>query len=216
MSDINFTLKGPQSVKVATAHDFLLDGCKIFTVAFEESAVNIGTISFTNRYTGLLTITARFKVSGPNSGESFTFVWKKLLHQKQLMPQPHSATGAESPVKIQASDLLWESNGICAMNIILQQPSVQFKDFGIDNLRILSQAETASVSQELPKWLTEEKSTANLTLPKGGPTVEEVAQLLQTMWSLGQKMVQLGKNANPTPTRFDKDGCYDINLLAYQ
>lgn len=201
-------------------HNMVLSGCKLMTLTFPDSAsIDVTSISFVNKYTGTLTVTAKFKVSQKNSeGESsFKFEWKKLA-SKRLMPHPHFATGAESKFTLNKTDFLHEPVGICALKFTLHQPSVQFTEFSIENLAIFRLDKSKQHTDSLSEWITQQEN-GGATVSKHNaikdlPPIDKISQVLQRMWALGKKASDLDHTA-VDPNRFDKDGCYDISLLAY-
>lgn len=213
-----------QTLRVGTPgiSNVVLCGCKLMTLTFPDSAsIELMSIAFTNRYTGTLVITAKCKTSQPSSGEegskNIKFEWKKIL-SKKLMPYPHHATGAESKFILNKADFLCEPAGIVALKFTLHQPSVQFTEFGLDNLCIYKPDVSNKSSDALTKWLNEQQDTDTASNKhnsiKDMPSLDKISQVLQKMWALGKKASDLD-HQGVNPNRFDKDGCYDINLLAY-
>lgn len=198
----------------------VLCGCKLMTLTFPDNAsIELTSLSFTNRYTGTIIITAKCKISQPASSEegskSYKFEWKKIV-SKKLMPYPHYATGAESKFVLNKSDFLCEPAGIVALKFTLHQPSVQFTEFGIENLCIYKADTLKPPSDALTKWLNQQQESVSSkhNSIKDMPSLDKISQVLQKMWALGKKAADLD-HQGVDPNRFDKDGCYDINLLAY-
>lgn len=215
---IKCTVKGPNILKVGASHNnsFALSGCRSVVVTFSEmGSVNIAAITFTNRYCGIVTVAAKYKEETANSGESFRFVWKCLIDSKRLMPHSHYTSGAENNFIFRSSEFLHEAQDVSSLKLILQQPSVQFTDFSIENIKVFSEEPQDSNAVSLPAWLTtkhsekQDKSTNEFS-------VDEISQTLQKMWALAQKTHSIRENSKVKPERFDKDGCYEINLLSYQ
>lgn len=216
---VKCSFKGPHLIKIGNTrpNGFVANGCKLLTLSFLDSAsVDIAAITFTNKFTGLITITGKYKIATENTGESFKFVWKRIVVSKKLMPNPHFTSGAESSFIIRSSEFLADAKGVSSIKILLQQPSVHYTDFGIENLKLYCE-DPSENSNTLPSWLTssESKSTHSVAL-KGLPPVDQISQLLQSMWALGKKAENLKQKEKVNVDRFDKDGCYDISLLAYE
>jgi len=212
-----------KSVKVGIlgSNNIVLNGCKLLDITFsdnDQSLVNISAIEFTNRYTGTVVISGKYKVlQSPSNTDSFRLEWRKLI-TKRLMPKYHYVTGAESRFLIRSTEFLTDAADICALRIVLQQPSVQFSDFSIENLKVYTENASKKLPDSVAKLLTikcgDSSNHLSQTYKDFPPSVEKVSSLLQRMWSLGKKCHDLN-HTNIHIQRFDKDGCYDINLLSY-
>lgn len=210
--------KSLQALRAGTpgSNNLVLNGCKLLTITFSDAAVNISHIEFCNRYTESVTIAAKFKVQQPPSSGGVKFEWKNLL-VKKLMPNSHYATGAESKLNIKSTEFLHDPNDVCSLRIVLRQPSVQFTEFSIENFKVYKSDEAESPSDSLTQWLLtkqKEDSITHTNSIRELPPLEKVALQLQRMWALGKNTSRLRKSS-VQPIRFDKDGCYDINLLSY-
>lgn len=218
---IKIVPKNPNILKVSTPHgtNQSLNGCKSITVSFSDAAAaNIAAISFTNRYCGILTIAARYKIETEHSGESFKFAWKRLVDCKKLMPHPHFSTGAESSFIIRSSEFLNEAKHVSSLKFVLQQPSVQFTEFNIEDIKVYSEDSRDCRKTSLPEWLvskTQSEKKPN-TVAANGFSVDSISQTMQKMWALARKSQHMNEGEKVRPERFDKDGFYEINLLSYQ
>lgn len=217
---IKSAAKGPSVLKVGTSHsnNFNPSGCRSYVVTFSDvGSVNVAAITFTNRYCGILTVAARYKLETENSGESFKFVWKCLIDSKKLMPHFHYSTGAEGNFIFRSSEFLHEAKDVSSLKFVLQQPSVQFTEFSIENIKVFSEDLQDSRTVALPAWLTTGHSSEKQDKSDDhGLPVDAISQSLQKMWALAQKTHDMSKNDKVKPARFDKDGLYEINLLSYQ
>lgn len=217
---IKAVVKGPSVLKVGASHNsnFSLSGCRSYAITFSDNgSVSVAAITFTNRYCGILTIAARYKVETENSGESFKFVWKPLIDSKKLMPHFHYSTGAESSFIFRSSQFLHEAKDVSSLKFVLQQPSVQFTEFSIENIKVFSEDVESNQRISLPSWLTTEQSGEKQDKSDShGLPVDAISQSLQKMWALARKTHDMSKNDKVKPARFDKDGLYEINLLSYQ
>lgn len=206
-----------QTLKAGTpgSNHILMPGCKIMLVTFASaSGVDVNYIEFCNRYTGTVVISAKHRIHQP--GGNIKFEWKRLL-TKTLMPNPHHASGAESKFVIKSSELMTEPKSISALRFVLQQPSVNFTEFAIENLKVVSSEPSTNSSDSLTQWLLKGSDgdiKKHTTAIRDFPHLEKVSLGLQRMWALGKKSNSIAYDSNQ-PRRFDIDGCYDINLLTY-
>lgn len=211
-----------QSLKVGTpgSNNLILSGCKLVSINFPDSVpVTVSSIEFSNKYTGTITISGKQKIQQSTvGGEGFKFQWRTLL-KKKLMPNPHYATGAESRFVVKSSEFFNEASELCGLKFVLQQPSVQFTDFSIEDISVYQPDLDAVSSDSLTKWILSKQEDqpskpTDRDSVKDFPPLEEVSSLLQKMWALGKKASDIG-GSSAQPPRFDKAGCYDINLLSY-
>ncbi|XP_067946478.1 nicolin-1-like [Watersipora subatra] len=209
-----------QTIKASTSgsNNVILLGCKILTVNFSDSsAVDVQRVEFVNKYTGYVVISAKFKIQlSSETGSTFKFEWKKVS-TKKLMPNPHYATGAESKFVINADELVGEVKNICSLKFVLHQPSVQFTEFSIEGVKVFTPNQFASPSDSLTQWVLKSNATDSSKRSNAiqdFPRIDQVSLALQKMWAFGKKTSNI-TNSLTQPKRFDKDGCYDINLLAY-
>lgn len=219
-TQVKASIKGPLVLKVGTAvtHNVLNTGCKVITISFPDAAaVDISAISFTNKYTAIIQINGKSKVK-EESDESFKFIWKKLLSSKILMPHAHESTGAEAKICIQSSEFLSNADGVSCIKLILQQPSMQFTEFGVENIQLYSgSTDIHAGADTIPRWLSQSDSELQEAQNiKNCPPVDKISSVLLKMWATGKTVYDLKKRQRTSPDRFDKDGCYDINLLTYQ
>ena len=208
-----------QTLRAGTpgSNNLVIPGCKILSATFSDSTkVNISSIEFCNRYTASIVISAKFRIEQQSASSNFQFEWKKLV-TKTLMPNPHYATAAESTFSIGAADFLVDAKNICALMIVLYQPSVHFTEFSIDNLKVFVPNPAKNSSDSLTQWILRKADSdvqKRTTAIRDFPSLDKVSLALQKMWALGKKADSVRQNS-AQPTRFDIDGCYDINLLTY-
>lgn len=210
-----------QTLKAGTpgSNNIILPGCKILLITFADSpGVDVSHMEFSNRYSGSVMVFAKYREQQP--GGNIKFQWKKLV-AKTLMPNPHYAAGAESKFVLKSTEFVTEPKDICALKFILQQPSVHFTEFAIDNLKVYSTNHSEVPSDLLTEWITKRadkdspKHNSSATI-RDFPPLDKVSSTLQRMWALGKKKNSIGLTIDSIqPKRFDKDGCYDINLLTY-
>lgn len=99
------------------------------------------------------------------------------------------------------------------MRIILQQPSPVWKEFRIEDLRLYRSSEMLSKPPPLPAWLTEDSANSTKHKLEGIPNLESISSSLQELWGLSEEMAI---NQSKTEIgRYEVDGCYEVNLLAY-
>ncbi|XP_025106150.1 nicolin-1-like isoform X6 [Pomacea canaliculata] len=231
---LNYTVKSPVYLTLADGKVDDFKGCKVVDVTFpniistqakpmECEDVHIGEIRFKNYYVAVLTVKAKFR-GGLTSGDSDS-KWKTCLKSVKLMPDPHSEEGSHDYFTFTNKQFCCEPKGITILRFILQQPSPVWKDFRMENLKLL-QASGNTKPNPLPAWLMEESSEKKvrkpleklLTSPVTGeeervPDVEQISSQLQQLWALAEEASSV--QTNQSLGRFQIDGCYDVNLLAY-
>ncbi|GFO15511.1 nicolin-1-like [Plakobranchus ocellatus] len=190
-------------------------GCKIIDITF-PNVVNpeVGEIRFQNYYVAFLTVKAKIKLTeqtpreGPNDHG-----WRMVVRRLQLMPDPHTETGAQDCFVITRSQFVCELSQVVSLRLILQQPSPLWKDFSLEDLKLFKTSGGSRVPP-LPSWFMEDdKPKANKKELEGVPDLDSLSTNLQQLWALAEEV-----SANQTEEslgRYEVDGCYDINLLAY-
>ncbi|XP_062590197.1 nicolin-1-like isoform X1 [Saccostrea cucullata] len=196
----------------------------------------VGEICFKNYYTAYISIRVKFKAAPDNGTDSAGDIkWRTCVRKMRLMPNPHKESGSQDYFSISKKQFSFDISNISAMRIILQQPSPVWKEFRIEDLKLYRSSEMMSKPPPLPAWLTE--SSINSTKHKlelqtkakekiyfddsdsqeneevGIPNLESISSGLQELWGLSEEMA-----VNQTSTdigRYEVDGCYEINLLAY-
>ncbi|GFR73339.1 nicolin-1-like [Elysia marginata] len=139
--------------------------------------------------------------------------WRMVMRQYQLMPDPHAETGAQDYFVLTRQQFSCDMSQLISLRLILQQPSPLWKDFGLEDLKLFKTS-GGPRQQPLPSWFMEEgKSKPGKKELEGVPDLDSLSSNLQQLWALAEEVA-----ANQTEEslgRYEVDGCYDINLLAY-
>ncbi|XP_061186579.1 nicolin-1-like isoform X4 [Saccostrea echinata] len=223
---LHCSIKNPFVLTVEDQKSVFHSGCKVIEITFPNVSVpekqtvpislceRVGEICFKNYYTAYISIRVKFKAAPDNGTDSAGDIkWRTCVRKMRLMPNPHKESGSQDYFSISKKQFSFDICNISAMRIILQQPSPVWKEFRIEDLRLYRSSEMMSKPPPLPAWLTE--SSANSTKHKleGIPNLESISSGLQELWGLSEEMA-----VNQTRTdigRYEVDGCYEINLLAY-
>ncbi|XP_052679654.1 nicolin-1-like isoform X2 [Crassostrea angulata] len=230
---LHCSIKNPILLTVEDQKNVFHSGCKVIDVTFpnvsspETQTVpisfceRVGEICFKNYYTAYVSIRVKFKAAPENGAESGEIKWKTCVRRMRLMPSPHKESGSQDYFAISKKQFSFEISNISAMRIILQQPSPVWKEFRIEDLRLYRSSEMLSKPPPLPAWLTEDSANSTkhkLELQtkakeKGIPNLESISSSLQELWGLSEEMAI---NQSKTEIgRYEVDGCYEVNLLAY-
>nr|XP_022298249.1 nicolin-1-like isoform X2 [Crassostrea virginica] len=238
---LHCSIKNPITLTVEDQKNVFHSGCKVIDVTFPNVSTpetptvpisfceRVGEICFRNYYTAYISIRVKFKAAPDNGTESGEVKWKTCVRKMRLMPSPHKESGSQDYFTISKKQFSFEVSNISGMRIILQQPSPVWKEFRIEDLRLYRSSEMMSKPPPLPAWLTED--SPNSTKHKleiyfddpdsddqggedtGIPNLESISSSLQELWGLSEEM-----SVNQSKTdigRYEVDGCYEVNLLAY-
>ncbi|KAK3779731.1 hypothetical protein RRG08_013686 [Elysia crispata] len=190
-------------------------GCKIIDITF-PNVVNpeVGEVCFQNYYVAFFTLKAKIKLTeqtpreGPNDHG-----WRMVVRRYQLMPDPHAENGAQDCFTITRQQFSCDLNQLISLRLILQQPSPLWKDFGLEDLKLFKTT-GAPRAPPLPSWFMEEgKSKAGKKELEGVPDINSLSSNLQQLWALAEEVA--ANQTDESLGRYEVDGCYDINLLAY-
>jgi len=206
-------VRGAIPLSIGAPRTDFRSGCSTMEVTFPNlGAVEIGEIQFGNYYVAFLTI--RVKLKG---GEEE--VWRTLVKNKRLMPDPHGERGSQDYFVITRKHLPSEvMDHVTALRFVLRQPSPVWEDFYLDDVKIYAPPGEPTSAITLPEFLKREENAqrkpdkakmANIVLPN----VQAVSMELQQLWGLTELL-----KANQSTVgagRYDVDGSYDINLLSY-
>lgn len=219
---LHCSIKNPILLTVEDQKNAFHSGCKVIDVTFPNvSSPEVGEICFKNYYTAYVSIRVKFKAAPENGAEAGEIKWKTCVRRMRLMPSPHKESGSQDYFAISKKQFSFEISNISAMRIILQQPSPVWKEFRIEDLRLYRSSEMLSKPPPLPAWLTEDSANSTkhkLELQtkakeKGIPNLESISSSLQELWGLSEEMAI---NQSKTEIgRYEVDGCYEVNLLAY-
>ncbi|XP_005107351.2 nicolin-1 isoform X2 [Aplysia californica] len=206
-------------------------GCKIVDISF-PSIVNpeIGEIRFQNFYVAFLTVKAKIKLTEdtPREGPQDQG-WRVALRRFPLMPDPHGETGAQDSFCLTRKHFSCDLSNIVSVRLILQQPAPVWKEFKMEELKLFRSSNGVRVPP-LPTWVTEDDKTKvgkkelenentgvvaekNSRAEVGVPDIDSLSASLQQLWALAEEA-----SSNQTEEslgRYEVEGCYDINLLAY-
>lgn len=103
-------------------------GCQVIDISLESSQSPVHSIVFKNRYTHSITVKCSHKrhPSGPED-------WRVCVSDYPLMPNCHCLQGSQSWVELGEEEGLTGMEGVVNLQLILRQPSAQWREFGIDN-----------------------------------------------------------------------------------
>ncbi|XP_055999892.1 nicolin-1-like isoform X4 [Ostrea edulis] len=232
---LHCSIKNPVVLTVEDQKNAFHSGCKVIDVTFPNISVpEVGEICFKNYYTAYISVRVKFKAAPDNATDSGEIKWRTCVRKMRLMPNPHKEGGSQDYFSISKKQFSFDISNISALRIILQQPSPVWKEFRVEDLRLYRSSEMLSKPPPLPGWLTED--SANSTKHKleaekmdekyilkhapsrpsnagGIPNLESISSSLQELWGLSEEM-----SVNQSKTdigRYEVDGCYEINLLAY-
>ncbi|BFZ10818.1 hypothetical protein BsWGS_13857 [Bradybaena similaris] len=113
-------------------------GCKIIDVIF-PTIVNteIGEVRFKNYYVAFITLKAKVKMAQQNPQEkSSDLSWRTAIHNFRLMPDAHTETGAQDNFSFTKKQFQCDMNNVISLRIILHQPSPQWKEFKVEDLKL--------------------------------------------------------------------------------
>ena len=115
-------------------------GCQVVDVEFHSPIPEvIGCITFHNHYTHTLTLQYQTQQSRqtPNS-ESDPAEWRTAIRRFQLMPNCHYERGSQSLVVLNKAHFTSQLENTRRLRLILRQPSPDWVQFGIRDLKIYS------------------------------------------------------------------------------
>ncbi|XP_062590200.1 nicolin-1-like isoform X4 [Saccostrea cucullata] len=223
---LHCSIKNPFVLTVEDQKSVFHSGCKVIEVTFPNVSVpekqtvpislceRVGEICFKNYYTAYISIRVKFKAAPDNGTDSAGDIkWRTCVRKMRLMPNPHKESGSQDYFSISKKQFSFDISNISAMRIILQQPSPVWKEFRIEDLKLYRSSEMMSKPPPLPAWLTESSINSTKHKLEGIPNLESISSGLQELWGLSEEMA-----VNQTSTdigRYEVDGCYEINLLAY-
>nr|XP_022298260.1 nicolin-1-like isoform X5 [Crassostrea virginica] len=222
---LHCSIKNPITLTVEDQKNVFHSGCKVIDVTFPNVSTpetltvpvsfceRVGEICFRNYYTAYISIRVKFKAAPDNGTESGEVKWKTCVRKMRLMPSPHKESGSQDYFTISKKQFSFEVSNISGMRIILQQPSPVWKEFRIEDLRLYRSSEMMSKPPPLPAWLTEDSPNSTKHKLEGIPNLESISSSLQELWGLSEEM-----SVNQSKTdigRYEVDGCYEVNLLAY-
>lgn len=215
---LNCTIKNPVNLHIGDIKMDVLFGCKVIDITFPNIMnPEVGEIRFKNYYVAQLTIKAKFRsdqtpseVNSPGDQPK----WRMCLKRMKLMPDPHCELGSHNFFSLTGKQFRCDLKNITALRLILQQPSPVWREFKLEDLKLFRSAGQGPKSSPLPSWLLEEpKDRFKKKTVEGVPDLEALSASLQQLWALAEEAA-----SRPMPQalgRFEVDGCYDINLLAY-
>ncbi|XP_070193080.1 nicolin-1-like isoform X2 [Littorina saxatilis] len=228
---LNCTIKNPVNLTLGDIKVDMLCGCKVVDITFpnimspERGVVKVGEIRFKNFYVATLTVKAKYRTENTPRHTGDQPKWKTCLKRVKLMPDPHSEAGSHDYISLTSRQFRCELSNITGLRLILHQPSPVWREFKLEELRLFRSAGGPKTSP-LPTWLLEEpkakvqKKTVQRvasSTPKGGeggvPDLDGLSANLQQLWALAEEVST--SQTSQSLGRFEVDGCYDINLLAY-
>ncbi|XP_055999893.1 nicolin-1-like isoform X6 [Ostrea edulis] len=224
---LHCSIKNPVVLTVEDQKNAFHSGCKVIDVTFPNISVpEVGEICFKNYYTAYISVRVKFKAAPDNATDSGEIKWRTCVRKMRLMPNPHKEGGSQDYFSISKKQFSFDISNISALRIILQQPSPVWKEFRVEDLRLYRSSEMLSKPPPLPGWLTEDsanstkhklelqtKAKEKIVTVMGIPNLESISSSLQELWGLSEEM-----SVNQSKTdigRYEVDGCYEINLLAY-
>merc|ERR1712223_1510387 len=102
---------------------------------------------------------------------------------------------------------------VVSVRLILQQPSPVWKEFKIEDLKLFRMSSGLRVPP-LPSWVTDDdKTKVGKKELDGVPDLDTLSASLQQLWALAEEAAS--NQTDESLGRYEVDGCYDINLLAY-
>ncbi|XP_048739330.1 nicolin-1-like isoform X7 [Ostrea edulis] len=222
---LHCSIKNPVVLTVEDQKNAFHSGCKVIDVTFPNISVpekqtvpislceRVGEICFKNYYTAYISVRVKFKAAPDNATDSGEIKWRTCVRKMRLMPNPHKEGGSQDYFSISKKQFSFDISNISALRIILQQPSPVWKEFRVEDLRLYRSSEMLSKPPPLPGWLTEDSANSTKHKLEGIPNLESISSSLQELWGLSEEM-----SVNQSKTdigRYEVDGCYEINLLAY-
>ncbi|CAI8023824.1 Nicolin-1 [Geodia barretti] len=136
--------QGPGSVP-DSGNETRPSGCQVVDVEFRSSIPEVvGCISFQNYYTHTLTL--RYcnllseQISNSKSDHPTQKEWRTGIERVQLMPNCHCERGSQSLVVLNKAHFLASLENVISFRLILRQPSPEWNQFGIRDLKIYSVA----------------------------------------------------------------------------
>ncbi|KAL8603480.1 hypothetical protein ACOMHN_038621 [Nucella lapillus] len=212
---LNCTIKNPVNLTVGEIKVGMLCGCKVIDITFPNiMSPEVGEIRFKNYYVATLTVKAKFRSEQtPRDAAAEQPKWRTCLKRVKLMPDPHSEAGSHDFFSFTNKQFRCELNNVNALRLILQQPSPVWREFRLEDLRLFRSPGGPKTSP-LPAWLMDDpKDKFQKKTVEGVPDLEGLSANLQQLWALAEEVAT--NQTTQSMGRFEVDGCYDINLLAY-
>jgi len=215
---LSCTVKPPVYISAVSGKN-INSGCKTIDISFPsivnpENTENIGEIRFQNFYVAFLTIKAKIKLleetprEGPNDQG-----WRVVLRRFRLMPDPHCEAGAQDFFCLTRKHFVCDMINVVSLRIILQQPSPVWNEFKLEDLKLFRNPSGVRVPP-LPSWVLEDdKTKVGKKEIEGVPDLQSLSSSLQQLWALAEEVT--ANQTDQSLGRYEVDGCYDINLLAY-
>lgn len=171
-------------------------GCKMFDLIIHEPHC-FDTISFHNYYTAYLTIKAKVKTNS-NKEE-----WKILVKRLKLMESAHGETGANKNYTINKDILNFKNiKNIYQLRFILQQPSIYWRDFNIDEIKITQANPSLTLEKVLEEYVSRCESTTKVR-PEKMPPIEDISTRLQNLWYICQEAGKQTKSSIEDNPKYD-------------
>ncbi|KAK7102520.1 hypothetical protein V1264_020725 [Littorina saxatilis] len=211
---LNCTIKNPVNLTLGDIKVDMLCGCKVVDITFPNiMSPEVGEIRFKNFYVATLTVKAKYRTENTPRHTGDQPKWKTCLKRVKLMPDPHSEAGSHDYISLTSRQFRCELSNITGLRLILHQPSPVWREFKLEELRLFRSAGGPKTSP-LPTWLLEEpKAKVQKKTVQGVPDLDGLSANLQQLWALAEEVST--SQTSQSLGRFEVDGCYDINLLAY-
>ncbi|XP_061688057.1 nicolin-1 isoform X1 [Syngnathoides biaculeatus] len=203
------TLKPPVFLHLGGGDAKTHSGVCVIDVALPPGkTVNIETITFKNFYTASVSV----RLQRRRPGQEGAAEWRTALGDRPLMVNPHTEAGAQDYCNIDRKQMRAEPDDVCAVRLILKQPSAAWRTFGVEDVRIFPRTQPEA-DKEVSDWLSALALVERRPQDQGPVDAASVSCSLQQMWALTQVM-QSSQSSATSVGRFDVDGCYDIDLLS--
>ncbi|XP_061688059.1 nicolin-1 isoform X2 [Syngnathoides biaculeatus] len=127
------TLKPPVFLHLGGGDAKTHSGVCVIDVALPPGkTVNIETITFKNFYTASVSV----RLQRRRPGQEGAAEWRTALGDRPLMVNPHTEAGAQDYCNIDRKQMRAEPDDVCAVRLILKQPSAAWRTFGVEDVRI--------------------------------------------------------------------------------
>lgn len=178
-------------------------GCKMFDLVVHDPHY-FESISFHNYYTAYLTIKAKVKTTS-NKDE-----WRILAKRLKLMENVHGETGANKSFTLTKDNFNFKHvKNIYQLRFILQQPSIYWKDFNIDEVKLKMANPKLSLDKVLEEYVNRSENTNHVT-PEKVPPIEDLSSRLQNLWYICHEAGKQTKSSIEDNPKYDINGCYDV------
>lgn len=195
----------------------LSSGCGVIEVSLGRPQP-IDRITFVNSYAASLTIRAKVNKTGNKQ------VWRTVLHDYQLMPNPHFEEKSQDEFELFGGNetKLAKCGPLSALRFVLHQPSPNWSDFSIENIQLHSAAiKPDDASQK--KATTAAATTADKKWEGGVEDDHQLATDTQLVADDMNRILQVAatlSSLNPPDLtqslgRFEIGGSYDVSMLTY-